>query len=156
MTRALLLVVAASLGSPLLAGAQERSVGVSVAPFLRMHDEATCCSGVGVWLQVGRFQVEHAIGINAWDVAKYDEDLGVEGRATSVLFDVRTWRTPRLVTRLRLGFSDRPAEGRIDRYGAVHVGVTVDFPAGGRSFLRTGLHVGRFPPEPQLGTGFRF
>ena len=155
MTRALLLVLAASLGSPFLAGAQDRSVGVSFAPYLRLHDESTCCSSVGVWLQVGRFQVEHGIGINTWWVAQYDlETLRFLGRATSVLFDAGIWRTPRLVTRLRVGIGYLVEEYRS---GALHVGVTVDFPAGGRSFLRIGVRSGRvWSPEPQLRTGFRF
>ena len=140
--------------TPLLAGAQDRSVGVSVAPYLRMHDESTCCSGVGAWLQVGRFQVEHAIGINTWNVAQYDLELRVQGRATSVLFDAGIWRTPRLVTRLSVGIGYRVAESHS---GALHVGVTVDFPAGRRSFLRMGVRTGPvWFPEPQLGTGFRF
>ena len=63
-----------------------------------------------------------------------------------MLFDAGIWRTPRLVTRLRVGIGYLVEEYRS---GALHVGVTVDFPAGGRSFLRIGVRSGRvWSPDP--------
>ena len=94
--RALFLAAAlgASLAAPTLATAQESgSVGVSVAPWIRLYDEVdvwgTCCMGLGVWLQVGRFQVEHALATNTWWVAEYADDpeypevLRRQGQATT-------------------------------------------------------------------------
>ena len=167
--RALFLAAAlgASLAAPALATAQESgSVGVSVAPWIRLYDEVdvwdTCCTGLGVWLQVGRFQVEHALATNTWWVAEYADDpeypevLRRQGQATTVLFDARTWRTARTVTRLRFGVGHRVAiaRNRPRHSSALHVGVTIDLPAGGRSFLRAGMR-GLFP-EPHVGAGFRF
>ena len=125
-------------------------------------DVYTCCTGLGVWLQVGRFQVEHALAINTWLVAEYADDpeypevLRRQGQATTVLFHARTWRTTRTVTRLRFGVGHRVAiaRGRPRHSSALHVGVTVDLRAGRRSFLRAGMR-GLYP-EPQVGAGFRF
>lgn len=163
MTRVLLGIVVWAVAQTATAQEAERSIGIDFSPWFRVHDESTCCSAVGVWLQIGRFQIEHGFAINNWAVASYRESPDhhpepvtreLDGHATTVLVDAKTWRMARLVTRLRFGLGYRVATRPPFHSGALHVGMTVDFPADGRSFLRTGLR--GFFPEPSVGGGFRF
>ena len=159
-------------GTLLGAGAQDRSVGVSVGPWLKLYDEGwACCMSVGAWLQLGRFQIEHEVGLNVWHVraaARYDrpwhEPLVAEGWATTAHWDVKTWRTARTATRFRAALAHRRNSGSrgfapdfytLNEGWTFNVGLAVDlFPRGRRPFLRAGLR-GIFP-EPQLGVGFPF
>lgn len=201
MTRTLLAAwVAAwgvSAGAPPPAAAQEteppreltRSVGVSVSPWLWVYDESNCCSGLGVWLQVGRLQLDHAFAINVWHLDRhwYKEEpdrfgrywgpvtLGINGHATTVLVDLKTWRRPRYVARFRIGAGHRvkleefpplhvQQELNGNRFGpavrhfaTLHVGLTFDFSVGRRGIVRAGM-LGSLPvpPEPRLGAGWKF
>ena len=164
------LVLAGALVAP-PAFAQERTVGVSVGPVLKLHDENVCCMGVGAWLQVGRFQLAHEVGLNVWDMraaARHDqpwhEPLVARGWATTASWDMKTWRTARTTTRFRAALAHRrnslsrgfaPDFYTLNEGWTFNVGLAVDFPTGGRRpFLRAGLR-GIFP-EPQLGVGFPF
>ena len=165
-------VLVLATGAAFPAVAQERSVGVSVGPSLKLYDEGwACCMSVGAWLQVGRFQIEHEIGLNVWHVraaARYDrswhEPLDAEGWATTASWNVKTWRTARATTRIRAALAHRRNSGSrgfapdfytLNVGWTFNVGLAVDFPTGGRRpFVRTGLR-GPFP-EPQVGVGFPF
>ena len=63
-------------------GEPTRSVGVSVSPRLAIHDETTCCSGIGAWLQIRRFQIDYSVAIDTWrfdravDGIDYFNELG--------------------------------------------------------------------------------
>lgn len=101
----------ALLGAPAPVAAQERSVGVTYAPSLSLHDESTCCMAVGPWLSIGRLHVEYVI---AWDYhwqearAEYAgrllspfvvPDAKVDGHLLTILGTLRTWRPTERVSR---------------------------------------------------------
>lgn len=164
------LVVGAVQAAP--AVAQEQSVGMMVSPWLRLHDESTCCVGIGAWLQHGRFQIDYEVGLNVWharDAASLDQPehlpLEVVGWAATASLDLMTWRTPRTATRFRAGLTHRrnarstdyaPGVYILSEGWTVNVSLAVDFlmVGSGRPFLRTGLR-GIFP-EPNVGIGFPF
>ena len=129
-----------------------RAVGVGVSPFLRLY-EYGCCSGIGVWLQVGRFQIDHSFGITS------PLDLPRSyGHAMTALFDVKTWRTRDFVARFRIGGGYRARSyAPTHHWGTINVGVTYDFAVGERGLVRAGF-AGLRPLsiEPQLGAGWRF
>ncbi len=169
--RVIVLLLAIALPLPVVAQELPRSVGVTVGPLLRLSDESTCCMSVGAWLQIGRFQIEHEVGLNVWDVryaARHDlpwrEPLVAEGWATTASWDVKMWRTARTTTRFRAALAHRRNSGSrgfapefytLTEGWTFNVGLAVDFPAGvRRPFVRAGLR-GIFP-EPQVGVGFPF
>ena len=159
-------------GALLGAGAQDRSVGVNVGPWLKFYDEGwACCMSVGAWLQLGRFQIEHEVGQNAWHLraaAGYDrpwhEPLVAEGWATTA-----HWGRQDVANRPHGGAVPRGARASAE-FGVAgfapdfytlnegwtfNVGLAVDlFLRGRRPFLRAGLRGNS--PEPQLGVEFRF
>lgn len=132
-----------------------RAVGVSVSPFLRLY-EYGCCSGIGVWLQVGRFEIDHSFGVNIW--TSPSASPGPYGHATTALFDVKTWRTRDFVARFRIGGSYRVRSyAPTHHWGTVNIGVTYDFAVGERGLVRAGFAGSRpLSIEPQLGAGWRF
>ena len=179
MTRPLALGLRVPLAGALLAlsvatsaAGQDRSVGVSIGPWLKLHDEGwACCMSVGAWLQISRFQIEYEIGLNVWDVraaSRYDrrwhEPLAAKGWATTAHWDVKTWRTARSTTRIRAALAHRrnsrsrgfaPDFYTLNEGWTFNLGLAVDFSTGGRRpFVRAGLR-GLFP-EPQVGVGFPF
>ena len=149
-------------GTPPPATAQEaepplelkRSVGVSVSPWLLLHldDGSFCCSGVGVWLQLGRFQIDHAFALNTW---RSGVPLGLDGHATTVLWDMKTWRTPRRMIRFHVGAGHHVTYRPELHQPMFHVGLTFDFTVGRRGIVRAGV-LGPLPPALRLGAGRRF
>lgn len=166
MPRVLLIgvVLVLVIGADAPAAAQEprNAVGVTLAPRLRVHDEATCCVGIAAWLQLGRLQIEQALGVNVWDRRNYPDLEGkIEGLATTVLWDVATLRQRSATTRFRAGLAYRvsttvghPPGFTLTAGWTFNVGLVVDLPRAKRAFVRAGLR-GPFP-EPQLGVGFPF
>ena len=158
LLRACIAAWAVAGGAPALAQEAEpqreptRAVGVTVSPFLRLY-EYGCCSGIGVWLQVGRFQIDHAFG-----VALSSASPGPYGHATTALFDVKTWRTRDFVARFRIGGGYRMRSyAPTHHWGTLNVGVTYDFAVGERGLVRAGFAGSRpLAIEPQLGAGWRF
>ena len=110
-------------------GEPTRSIGVSVSPRLAIHDKITCCSGIGAWLQIGRFQIDYSVAIDTWsfdgtvDSIDHFNELGyaadavprrLSGHAMTVLFDLMTWNERRYVARFRIagrGRSPRCSDG---------------------------------------------
>ena len=148
-------------GAPPPAVAQEaeppreltRSVGVSVSPWLLLHldDDSVCCSGVGVWLQLGRFQIDHAFALGTW------RSGGLDGHATTVLWDLKTWRSSRRMVRFRVGAGHHVSYRPEQHSPMFHVGLTFDFTVGRRGIVRADLlGLGPLLPEPRLGAGRSF
>ena len=84
---------------------------------------------MGVWLQIGRFQIEHEVGLNVWDVRfasradhPWREPLVAEGWATTASWDVKTWRADRATTRFSaVAITDREPERRRVQHVALRV-----------------------------------
>ena len=131
-------------------GEPTRSVGVSVSPRLAIHDESTCCSGIGAWLQIRRFQIDYSVAIDTWrfdrtvDGIDYFNELGyapdavprrLSGHAMTVLFDLMTWNERRYAARFRIGGGYRVAlddvpflrsrEAELRRRHGIHLGPPV-------------------------------
>ena len=136
-------------------GEPTRAGGVIVSPVLRLY-EYGCCSGLGVWLQVGRFQIDHAFGVNIWTAPSAAP--GPYGHATTALFDVKTWRTRDFVARFRIGGGYRMRSyAPTHHWGTLNVGVTYDFAVGEKGLVRAGFAGSRpLAIELQLGAGWRF
>ena len=180
MTRMLLGVCAAAWGvvgaalPPVLAqeGEPTRSVGVTVSPWLKFDDDgSTCCSGIGGWLQIGRFQIDHEIGISTWISGRHPDfpeapTRRLGGHATAVMFDAMTWTRRRYVARFRIGAayraeldpfpSIRVREPYLATLRTFHVGLTFDFGVGRRGIARSGLLFTGISFEPRLGAGWKF
>lgn len=176
-------VVGAAL-PPALAqqGEPTRSVGITVSPWLKFDDDgSSCCSGIGGWLQIGRFQIDHAIGIRTWISGRHPDvpeapTRRLSGHATAVLFDAMTWTRRRYVARFRIGGayrapldpfpSLRVRETELRGSGiylpyliplrTFHVGLTFDFGVGKRGIARSGLLFTGISLEPRLGAGWKF
>lgn len=131
-------------------GEPTRSVGVTVSPRLAVHDESTCCSGIGAWLRIGRFEIDHAVAIDTWGFDRAVDDIGhfnelgyasdaaprrLSGHAMTVLFDLMTWNERRYVARFRIGGGYRAAlddvsflrsrEAELRRRHGIHLGPPV-------------------------------
>lgn len=191
MTRMLLGVCLAAWGvvgaalPPVLAqeGEPTRSVGVTVSPRLKFDDDAStpCCSGIGGWLQIGRFQIDHEIGIRTWISGRHRDvpeapTRRLGGHATAVMFDAMTWTRRRYIARFRIGAayraeldpfpSLRVREAELRGSGIrrphlvtlrlFHVGLTFDFGVGRRGIARSGLLFTGISFEPRLGAGWKF
>ena len=162
------IVAGALLGAPPPVVAQERSVGITYAPRLSLHDESTCCMAIGPWVSIDRLHVEYVI---AWDHywqerrAKYAgrlspftaPDAKVDGHLLTILGTLRTWRpTEQLRTRFQAGVRYGTATEPTPRAWGAGAGLTVGYLAG-----RTVLH-GTFrllwpkPPEFRIGLGVQF
>ena len=131
-------------------GEPTRSIGVSVSPRLAIHDETTCCSGIGAWLQIRRFQIDYSVAIDTWsfdgtvDSIDHFNELGyapdavprrLSGHAMTVLFDLMTWNERRYAARFRIGGGYRVAlddvpflrsrEAELRRHHGIHLGPPV-------------------------------
>ena len=147
-------LMGALLGAPPSVAAQDRIVGFTYTPAVSLHDESTCCSAAGVWLTVGRLQVEHVFASDSRNTRRHPAT--VDGHLTTALWTARAWRARRFDTRFQVG----------GRYGTTSiptaytfglgVALTVDYRAGS-TVLRGAVHaLFPRPPELRVGVGWMF
>lgn len=173
MTFRLALIVPLLAVSP--AAAQDRSVGITYAPSLSLHDDegskVGCCMAAGAWITIDRLHVEY---VAAWDfyrwklraeyAAEYagrpgfftEPDAIVDGQVLTVLWALRSWRTPQFRTRFEVGVRHGTAVDPIPRASGAGAGVTVDYGDGPIVLRGSGRFLWPKPPEFRIGLGFRF
>ena len=165
-----LAMIALLLAAVAPANAQDRSVGITYAPILSLHDESVCCMAAGAWITIDRLHVEYvAAWDHYWQQRRADyagrlspftvPDTVVDGQATTVLWALRSWRTPRWRTRLdvggRYGTAVEPSSLVWNGWSAGG-GVTVDY-GPGPLFVRGAIrYMFPKPPEFRIGIGVRF